>query len=438
MASHRPQACWEPPYRFYAETPPREGGPPCLISPSYSYRIPECAKEDDPREFQSPWRPPPPPPAFPLHVQRPDWREEFHWRSRAYLPVGGAFYHQGGLPPAGAGAYDGMVGDEHHHGVRGRAEPVMLDAEAARRWAKPRRRVRSIDQGEDYRAFRAQPRHYVEVYKATHRDPYLFASEEDVGGRGEVPMSGQRRLAGPIRELVAARQPMLSEKLEAVEEGRRPEVARGGEGRRGSPREEKGGKARGGGGRERAASPDEAQELSRLQKIAEEYAKMKEENEKLQEDLNKSKRLNKNLRKENRRLFRKQNSAAAAEQQKQEAEADAEAEAVPVPPPLTPSEGDDVLQQHVIQQLQSLQMEKAKLLQENCQLTRDNESLQELLHYAVGEQGSGSEGGSGSDSDSEDENQEDYALYRKGLKEHAADQTGTPPVLCDQNSGIPF
>jgi len=217
-------------------------------------------------------------------------------------------------------------------------------------------------------------------------------------------------------------------------------VARPQEQRRGSPREEgqKGHKARASGGRERTASPEEAQELSRLQKIAEEYAQMKEENEKLQEELNKSKRLNKNLRKENRRLFRKQNSAAAAEQQKLEAEAQAEAEALPVPPPLTPSEGDDVLQQHVIQQLQSLQMEKAKLLQENCQLTRDNESLQELLHYAVGEQGSGSEGGSGSDSDSEDENQEDYALYSKGLKEYVADQTGASPVLCDQNSSIPF
>lgn len=127
----------------------------------------------------------------------------------------------------------------------------------------------------------------------------------------------------------------------------------------------------------------------KLKELATEYSKVKEENQRLQADLNKSKRLNKNLRKENRRLFRRQNAKAV-----QEAQAAAEA---------AKKEPRDPLEAHVTQQLQQLLSEKAKLVQENCQLTRDNQSLQELLRYAVGEQdeSGGSEGDTRSDEDSD-------------------------------------
>lgn len=115
-------------------------------------------------------------------------------------------------------------------------------------------------------------------------------------------------------------------------------------------------------------SDSERAELQRLKEIAVEYSKVREENEQLQADLDKSKKLNKNLRKENRRLFRRQNSKAGQEAQVEDKK-----------------EPRDPLEQHVAQQLQQLLAEKAQLVRENCQLTRDNQSLQELLRYAVGE-----------------------------------------------------
>lgn len=149
---------------------------------------------------------------------------------------------------------------------------------------------------------------------------------------------------------------------------------------------------------------------------------VKEENDKLQEDLSKSKRLNKNLRKENRRLFRKQNSTS---------ELDKVSSGTPVA--VTQEDDDDPLQKHVIQQLQNLQVEKAKLLQENCRLTRDNQSLQELLQYAVGSQHD-------SDSDSDDESCEtenyDYQNnHRGGLDDRdecrKSEKTGSTPDIFD-------
>lgn len=272
--------------------------------------------------------------------------------------------------------------DERRHNNRTYIANTV-DSAKPRRWQRPRRRVKSMDHrdADGLRQIQHRQRAAGQVDRASSGNLDVHISSQDEGELG-VPLRTVSLPAGlpGVEELgLQACEPVKENEVLDSEE---PEPVIGPDVE--TPRVEK----------EDSHPPDNAipqeeqckdtaaqakigdapqldstdkQELLRLQQLAEEFMKVKAENDKLQEDLSKHKRLNKNLRKENRRLFRKQNSGSDIQL-------------------ASKDEDDDPLQQHVIQQLQSLQVEKAKLVQENCQLSRDNESLHELLQYAVGDQ----------------------------------------------------
>lgn len=324
-----------------------------------------------------------------------------------------------------------MAENRRHH-IRGNTDPIV-EPERSKRWTKPKRRVKSVDQTDEQSPGQTQ---HSRVCKPLQRDPAVRPGE-GLFWRAVNDAAASRHIAVPHLESPGCRD-VGSRRFQPAEEAvasakLRKEQTSPSKARR-CPKEDiepnqvgshtkpetEDKTAEAEVDNEPAAELDLA-EMQRLKELAEEYAKVKEENDKLQEDLSKSKRLNKNLRKENRRLFRKQNSANELEKV-----------ATPV---ATQEDDDDPLQKHVIQQLQNLQVEKAKLLQENCRLTRDNQSLQELLQYAVGSQHD-------SDSDSDDESCEtenyDYQNNdRGGLDDRdeckKSDKSGSTPDLFDPN-----
>lgn len=259
-----------------------------------------------------------------------------------------------------------------------------VDSAKPRRWQRPRRRVKSMDHrdSDGLRQIQHRQRAAGQVDRASSGNLDVHISSQDDGELG-VPwrtvslpagLPGVEELGLQACEPVKENEVLDSEEPEAViapdvetprvekEDSHPPDNA--------IPQEEEQCKdtaAQAKLGDAPQLDSTDKQELLRLQQLAEEFMKVKAEKDKLQEDLSKHKRLNKNLRKENRRLFRKQNSGSDIQL-------------------ASKDEDDDPLQQHVIQQLQSLQVEKAKLVQENCQLSRDNESLHELLQYARGDE----------------------------------------------------
>lgn len=270
--------------------------------------------------------------------------------------------------------------EERRHNTRAYAVHSS-DPEKPRRWQRPRRRVKSVDHGDACGQKRIQRMQRV-ARQVDHASVNLetgFSFEDDgeladprrtVSLPAELPEARDLNLqvCEPVKEteVLSSETPGKAVAQDA-ETPRLEDSQPSGEA---SPRDVDQCKDDTAQAETEDAPNLEAkdkEELHRLQQLAEEFSKVKEENDKLQEDLTKHKRLNKNLRKENRRLFRKQSSGSDMQL-------------------ASKDEDDDPLQQHVIQQLQSLQVEKAKLVQENCQLSRDNQSLHELLHYAMGHQ----------------------------------------------------